>query len=70
MKLPGFLITIDFVNLNFLIKTLEAFNFGLSFMRWASSLNCNLMSCIRGVMPQKRCAPGRTTFTISIFNGS
>ena len=42
MKLSGFLITIDFekvfdsVNHSFLIKTLEAFNFGPSFIRWAS----------------------------------
>ena len=52
MKLSGFLITIDFekafdsVNHSFLIKTLEAFNFGPSFIRWACGLNCNLMSCI------------------------
>ena len=52
MKLSGFLITIDFekafdsVNHSFLTKTLEAFNFGPSFIRWASSFNCNLMSCI------------------------
>ena len=48
----GILITIDFekafdsVNHSFLTKTLEAFNFGPSFIRWASSFNCNLMSCI------------------------
>ena len=51
-KIDGRMIAIDFkkafdsVNRNFLNKTLQAFNFGPSFIRWVSTLYKNISSCV------------------------
>ena len=51
-NLPGLMVTIDFekafdsLSWNFLIKTLEKFNFGKSFIQWVRILYTNISSCI------------------------
>ena len=51
-KLPGLLIFLDFqkafdsLEWNFLLSCLEAFNFGLDFIRWVKTFYKNLQSCV------------------------
>ena len=48
----GFLMMIDFekafdsLEWNFIFKTLESMNFGLSFMKWVKLFYCNIESCV------------------------
>ena len=50
--LPGLLVTIDFekafdsVDWDYMWKVLEAFNFGVSFIRWTKLLYTNISSCV------------------------
>ena len=52
LDIPGFLIVIDFrkvfdsLELNFLQKFLESFNFGPNFIRWVMTFYKNIQSCV------------------------
>ena len=51
-KLPGLLLAVDFekafdsLDWTFLSKTLSAFNFGRSFIKWVNTFYCNIKSCV------------------------